>query len=320
MKKFLLFFLFGCLGRLDSFGQQPAHFRIVGYYYLQAAMTADTAKFPWDELTHINLAFLNPDADGHLSQDLSQLASFVQAAHHHRVAVLVSIAGGSPHPYYHAILKDQQRDLFINQLLDLVLKNDLDGIDVDIEGDDLDGNYGRFVRGLVKAFHPHHKLVTAAIATFYKNKLTDDALAQFDFMNVMSYDHTGPWTPSKPGPHSTYEQAISDLDYFRLERKIPKEKLVLGVGFYGYGFGPELSSPAMDMSYADIVAKYPNAKDSDQVTLPAGYTMYYNGMPTIKKKVLLAKQHASGIMIWQLLGDAPGDQSLLKLIHAEAAK
>jgi chitinase len=56
----------------------------------------------------------------------------------------------------------------------------------------------------------------------------------------------------------------------------------------------------------------------DQWDLPGGQIIYYNGIPTIKQKTDLAKQEASGIMIWQLLGDAPGDKSLLNAIYQRA--
>jgi hypothetical protein len=46
--------------------------------------------------------------------------------------------------------------------------------------------------------------------------------------------------------------------------------------------------------------------------------MYYNGIPTIKQKTALAKEKASGIMIWQILGDAPGPKSLLGAINEVA--
>ncbi|MEP6847046.1 MAG: hypothetical protein ABI861_13630 [Panacibacter sp.] len=42
-------------------------------------------------------------------------------------------------------------------------------------------------------------------------------------------------------------------------------------------------------------------------------------MLTIKMKTNLAKQEASGVMIWQLSGDATGAKSLLAVIN-EAAK
>lgn len=290
-------------------------FRVVGYYSLRAAMTADVNTVPFDQMTHVNLSFLNPDTAGNFKQDLSGLKPFIDAAHAKGVKVLPSIAGGGKHEYYHRILKDDMRGKFVKDLADITEKYNFDGIDVDIEGSDIDENYEAFVVELKKAMKKRKKLTTSAIAVFYKHQLSDRALKQYDFVNLMSYDHTGPWTPSKPGPHSTYEHAVADLDYFTIDRKIPKKKIVLGVGFYGYGFGPELTSKASSMNYGQILKTFPGAEKTDQLTMPDGKIMYYNGAETMRKKVELAKEKASGIMIWQILGDAPGDQSLLKLIN-----
>lgn len=290
-------------------------FRVVGYYSLRSAMNADLKTVPFDKMTHVNLSFLNPDTMGNFTQDLSGLAPFIQAAHDQGVKVLPSIAGGGKHEYYHKLLRDDMRGKFVNDLVGIAEKYNFDGIDVDIEGSDIDENYEAFVVELKKALKAKKKLTTSAIAIFYKNQLSDRALKQYDFVNLMSYDHTGPWTPSKPGPHSTYEHAVADLNYFTVDRKIPKKKIVLGVGFYGYGFGPELTSKASSMNYGQILKTFPGAENSDQVTTPSGQIMYYNGVETMKKKVQLAKEKASGIMIWQILGDAPGDQSLLKVIN-----
>ncbi len=295
--------------------KEKSKFKVVGYYSLKAAMNADLKSVPFNELTHINLSFLNPDTSGKFNQDLAALVPFIKAAHAHKVKVLPSIAGGGKHEYYHRLLKDDKRAKFINDLLLIALKYNFDGIDVDIEGSDIDENYENFVVGLASALKPHKKLITSAIAIFYKDQLSDRALAQYDFMTLMSYDHTGPWNPSKPGPHSTYEHAVADLEYFRTQRSIPKEKIVLGLGFYGYGFGPELNSPATSMNYGQIIKTFPGAENTDQVNMPDGKIMYYNGAATIKKKTELAKKEASGVMIWQLLGDAPGEKSLLKVIN-----
>ena len=294
-------------------------FKIVGYYSLQSAMTADSNHVPFSKLTHINLYFLNPDSSGHFTQDLSALVPFIRAAHTNRVKVLASIAGGGKHPYYTELLKDSNRTMLINNLLSVALQYELDGIDVDMEGSDIDANYENFVIELAAALHQHKKLITAAVAIFYKEDYTDKALAQYDFMNVMSYDHTGSWAPEKPGPHSTYKQAEEDLAYFKTIRKIPKEKLTLGVPFYGYGFGPDLITPGISMDYGEIISEFPEAELTDQLNLPGDRIMYYNGAATIKMKTLLAKKQASGIMIWQLSGDAPGSKSLLTVIH-EVAK
>jgi len=293
---------------------EASAFRVVGYYSLKSAMTADLKNVPFNNVTHINLYFLNPDSSGNFTQGFSKLIPFIKTAHTKNVKVLASIAGGGKHPYYATLLKDNKRAMLINKLLSIVLQYDLDGIDVDLEGSDIDENYDNFAIELAASLHQHKKLITAAIAVFYKGAFTDQALAQYDFVNVMSYDHTGPWAPEKPGPHSTYAQAVEDLAYFKIMRGMAKEKLTLGVPFYGYGFGPTLTTPGSSMNYGEIVSEFPGAESADQLNMPGDKILYYNGIPTIKMKTILAKQEASGVMIWQLSGDAPGSKSLLQAI------
>lgn len=290
-------------------------FKIVGYYSLSSAMTANVKSVPFKNLTHINLWFLNPDSLGNFTRDFSALAPFIRAAHRKYVKVLFSIAGGSKHPQYHTLLKDDKRAMLIDNLLSEVLLYNMDGIDVDLEGSDIDENYENFVVELAGSLRSRDKLITAAIAVYYKDQLSDKALEQYDFVNVMSYDRTGPWRPGKPGPHSTYAHAKEDLEYFGTERKIRKEKMTLGVPFYGYGYGPELTSPAISMNYREIVSTFPGAELVDQWNMPDGKILYYNGIPTMRQKTALAKEKASGIMIWELQGDADRSKSLLKAIH-----
>ena len=114
---------------------------------------------------------------------------------------------------------------------------------------------------------------------------------------------------------ATLEHAIEDLEYFRTVRHISKEKITLGVPFYGYGFDLALTSPAISMNFAKIVSSFKGAERRDEWTMPDGKVLYYNGIPTMEKKALLAKEKASGIMIWQVLGDAKGSKSLLKTIR-----
>jgi chitinase len=290
-------------------------FRIVGYYSLQVAMKEKATDIPLDKLTHINLYFLNPDSNGVFKSNYHELIPFVRSAHEKNVKVLASIAGGGIHSYYAKILKDSSRKKFIADLVSIVINADLDGIDVDIEGNDLDENYDNFVVELADVLHQHKKIITAAIAIYYCNEYTGKALAQFDFLNLMSYDHTGPWAPEKPGPHATYEEAKEDLAYFRILRKIPKEKITLGVPFYGYGFGPKHAARGLSMNYEHIVTEFPGAEFKDELDMGDSTMLYYNGISTIKMKTTLAKTEASGVMIWQLSGDAKGEKSLLSVIY-----
>jgi GH18 family chitinase len=290
-------------------------FKIVGYYFLNAALRdtaqADSAYLFLNKITHLNIAFINPDSSGYFRDDLA-IDSLIKKAHGKNVKVLASIAGGGSHAYYFALLQDNKRKIFIENLVAMVNRYQLDGIDVDLEGDDIDDNYEKFVVELAASLHASNKIVTAAIATTYKNKLPDRALKQFDFVNVMSYDRTGPWRPQDPGDPSPFVMAVEDLDYWHNVRGIPKNKLVLGLPFYGYGFG-KIDSPVVSMNYKQIVARYPDEL-SDTMHFSDSVVMYYNSIATIKRKTRLALQKGGGVMIWQLLGDADGNRSLLSVI------
>src|SRR4051812_35761843 len=125
----------------------------------------------------------------------------------------------------------------------------------------------------------------------------------------MAYDAVGPWEPKSPGQHSSMEFAQSSVRYW-LERGLPKTKAVLGVPFFGYGFGAAFRKD--DYPYKEIVAKFPGAENADQ----AGKTIWYNGQATMKAKVDFVKQSGlGGIMIWSLDEDAPDERSLLSTIH-----
>lgn len=81
---------------------------------------------------------------GNFTQDLSGLAPFIKAAHDQGVKVLPSIAGGGRHDFYHKLLRDDMRGKFVNDLVEITEKYNFDGIDVDIEGSDIDTNYEAF--------------------------------------------------------------------------------------------------------------------------------------------------------------------------------
>jgi GH18 family chitinase len=299
--------------------KNKSDFKVVGYYSLHSAMNG-FHKFPFKLVTHVNLFFLNPDSLGNFARDFSALIPFVNKAHKKNVKVLFSIGGGSEHPYYHRLLQDENRAALVEKIVSLALKYNLDGIDVDLEGKDIDKNYEIFVVELAGSLRSHQKLTTSAVAVYYKDQFTDRVLAQYDFVNIMVYDRTGPWRPENPGQHSSYANAVEDLEYFGKERNIPADRMVLGVPFYGYGFGPELTSPAKSMNFDQIVTEFKGSESADEWDMGSGYTMYYNGIPTIKKKTELAKAKASGIMIWQLAGDSRGSKSLLKAINNSAYK
>lgn len=286
---------------------------VVGYLYSSSNILAEAfASLDLKRITHLNIAFLNPEENG-LYKPVSGLAQIVKQARDQQVKILFSIGGGTPPPYLKDLLKPEKRAALINELVKFTVDNNFDGIDVDIENEFIDENYEPFVLGLSQALKPHRKMITSALSTWTGKAVSDKALAVYDIINIMSYDQTGPWNKDRPGPHSTFEAAEADLDYWIDTRKVPASKVTLGLPFYGYGFGPSIPE---SFSYGDIVKQWPGAELKDQVEVPGQGTVYYNGLPTIRKKVELARSRkAAGVMIWQLRGDAPGDKSLLKAIN-----
>ncbi|HTD93738.1 MAG TPA: glycosyl hydrolase family 18 protein [Chitinophagaceae bacterium] len=287
-----------------------AQFRIIGYVHAWGD-TPDLTKISFDKITHLNIAFVNPDSSGKLVAP-SGFDTLVAASHRYPVKVLASIGGGSPHPEYMRLLSAPYRAGFIMNLVKFVSSHHLDGIDVDLEGDAIDKNYEPFVSELSAALKKQGKLMTAAVATWNGNTITDAALAKFDFINIMSYDQTGPWRPEKPGPHSTYAKAVEDLDYWTVTRSIPSSHVNLGLPFYGYCFGTVYGE---SMSFGDISIRFPGYNLKDSLNPSGGGAIYYNGLPTIQAKVSLARKRTGGVMVWQLFQDATGDSSLLNTIY-----
>lgn len=276
------------------------------------AKSIDYAK-----LTHVNVAFENPRDDAGTMSFHAGDAALVTAAHAHQVKVLVSIGGGSAsenkatQARYAALTTDAKRAPFVAKLADYVTAHDFDGLDVDLEGPAITAiSYGPFVRDLSTALKAKGKLLTAAVSRGYGGEhIPDDALAAFDLIHVMAYDATGPWSPNRPGQHSSLEYARANVAYWLDARKVPRSHLVLGVPFYGYGFGDAYRK--RDYPYADIVAAHAGAESADET----GKTIWYNGVPTIRGKAKLAiDEHLAGVMIWSLDTDAAGDKSLLSAI------
>ena len=290
---------------------QTENFRNVGYFPSYRWSMVD--NFDYTKVTCIDAAFANPvNAQGKLGFE-QNLGPLVSHAHQNDASVLISLGGGAisseVFAYYLDLLQDGKRSAFIDSIVYFVNINQLDGVDIDLEGNMLDiQEYGDFVYELADTLHQCGKIITAALASWNGYKVPEFALDQFDFINLMAYDATGPWDPGNPGPHSPYSMAVSDINYWKNSRNVPAEKIVLGVPFYGYEFVN--ASTVNALTYAQIVKQNPEAAWTDQWD-----NIYYNGIPTIEKKTGLAMEDAGGIMIWELGQDASGELSLLNAIH-----
>ena len=294
----------------------PASAKVVAYVPNWIDLRAFAKTIDYTKVTHLNIAFENPTGEsGDLSFD-SANEVLLNKAHENHVQVLLSIGGGLASTdktllaRYADLLSDAKRAAFVAKLADYVVKHGFDGVDVDLEGPSIGKNYGAFIEDLSRALKPLGKTLTAALSQGYGGPdVPDAALQHFDFVNIMAYDATGYWNSKLSGQHSSLEFAKSSVDYW-LKRGLPKSKAVLGVPFYGYGFGEAFRERGY--SYSEIVAAFPGAENTNQ----AGNTIWYNGAPTIAAKAHFVKEQGlAGVMIWSLDQDVPGSRSLLLAIH-----
>jgi len=292
--------------------------RVVGYFPTWRFTLTDKVDFC--KLTHVNIAFGNPMVDGTIQLSnptaISNLEQVISTAklQNSNIQFYISLAGGVlsdqvANTWKTFLASSQDRPKLIDKIIEFVLENNLDGVDVDLEWSHVTQGYSDFVIELKKELSIHGKGMTAAFPSETKfSQISDQALAVFDFINIMVYDYTGSWNPSEPGQHSSYNHAERGINYWKNIVGIAAEKLTLGVPFYGYNF---LNSTTVEsFTYGSMVASNTSNSERDQVG-----NKYYNGRPTIASKVKLAAQNLSGIMIWELGQDSFTEYSLLQTIH-----
>lgn len=285
-------------------------FKVVGY--LGGGNFGKLDSIELKKLTYLNLAFANPDKDGKLvMDDGADVTIGTKKGHEANLKVFISLGGGGRPDtvIWKSILKRKNRSSFIRNIVRYVEENNLDGVDVDIEGNlfpYIGKTYGPFVVELRKALHSIGKGISCALGAMDLNEVvTQEALEAYDFINIMVYDKTGIWRPNDIGPHSPFSYAEEAIQYYTVDRKIPPARLTLGVPFYGFDFTP----PARYIDFSEIIKDDPANAYRDSTGM-----RYYNGIPMIVKKTELAKKTLGGVMIWELASDTQGDLSLLRAL------
>jgi chitinase len=286
-------------------------FKVVGYIGGRNFSKLDSIEL--NKLTYLNLAFASPDKEGFLVMDDNTDVSIgVTKGHAANLKVFISLGGGGRPDtvFWKDALQPKNRSSFIKKIVKYVEENNLDGVDVDIEGNlfpYIGFTYGPFVVEMKKALHEKGKGMSCALgAVDIDEVVTREALEAYDFINVMVYDKTGIWRPNVIGPHSPYSYAQDAIKYYTVDRNIPPAHITLGLPFYGFDFTP----PARYINYSEIImSDLANAyRDSTGMR-------YYNGIPMIAQKTALAKKLSlGGVMIWELSCDTYGDLSLLRAV------
>lgn len=186
---------------------------------LRSVATADlwcTAYYPgWEQggmpassidysaVTHIIHFSLVPNSDGTLNSSANSVTAanssdIVSHAHAAGRKVLVCVGGAESQAGFQGATSTANRGAFITNLVNFTSTRGYDGIDVDWEPlDPSDANqYTNFIiglRGALNAINPRPVLTAAIAMPPTPPTLIASVQAQFDQINLMTYDLSGPY-------------------------------------------------------------------------------------------------------------------------------
>ncbi|MBN1494335.1 S-layer homology domain-containing protein [Candidatus Peregrinibacteria bacterium] len=211
----------------------------------------------------------------------------------------------------------------IQIIVDKVVGMKYDGIDIDYEGiksEDIDA-FTAYIRGLRAALNKYNKKLTIAIQakTFdslviYGNRGQDwPELAQYvDEFRIMAYDYG--WKGSIPRPVAPHYWVDDILEY--AVANVPKEKIYLGVPYYGYGWSKDFFSSYTYSTILLILEKYgvdfqydPVQKtnrlfyisNNDTRDPKIAHQVWFENHISLEAKLELAKKYGiGGIAIWRI--------------------
>jgi chitinase len=308
----------------NPFIPKTSEFKVVGFYPSWRHDYMKLEDIKWEKLTRIVYAFAIPNIDGTLNTtSLTMAKQLVDTAHAHGVEVYFSVGGGEGSTNFAWIASDgEATKRFVKEVRQYLFENCFDGVDIDWEywsGYRINAviptesaTFVYIMKLLKDELKPYGLGLSIDLgATHWSGKhFNTDVVQYVDDMQIMCYDFSGPW--STPGPHSSYEQSIGSgssssstgLAYWINYRKWPKEKILLGVPFYGRDFD---NQGGEGISYSEIIKLSPQAYLDDRIN-----NIYYDGIITMARKTqYVVDNKLSGIMIWELGQDSSVDSTSL---------
>lgn len=300
-------------------------FKVVGYFpsYRDPAAVPDI-KFRMTNV--VNYAFGAVNAAGSLTiNNPSVFNQVIAKAKANNARIFLSI-NGTHTDFTSMAATAPGRNKFIKEIMNVLRNMQLHGVDMDWEfprtTDGTDVTFTALMKELSDSCHRDGKYyLTAAItAGKYPGAVRDaiktELFTYVDWFNIMAYDDFSTTVPYKH--HSDLALAQTCLNYWVGTRGMPKQKAVLGLPAYGRPSGITQSNTVL--TYAQVLTQtgsLSSQTDSAIVTAsghPAPFMVYYNGQPTAKKKAMLAKTGANGIMMWEKGQDSNDGTSLLRAV------
>lgn len=222
----------------------------------------------------------------------------------------------------HQLLSNSNyRTNFIKQLESLLIKYELDGVNIDIENvrvSDRD-NYTSFIKELKETLGVKGYLITVSIPAKTFDDSNNSFSYPFDYKGIgqyadraaiMTYDEHGAWAGSGAGPIASITWQEKVVRY--AVSQMPEDKILLGVPVYGFDWTkgkswPKYSSYQMSKDTANRYGinilwheqyKVPYFKYKDQ---NGSREVWFEDAGSFREKInLMYKYNLRGIAIWRL--------------------
>lgn len=322
--------------------------RVIAYYPGWMKNKLPAARVQFEHLTHVNHAFAWPRADGSIAAYAEiNHPELIAAAHQAGKKILLSLGGWGQSDGFAPMAADSTvRRKFIQNLIDYCQARGYDGADFDWEFPQNAAQRASLTtliketRAAFTRTQPEWLLTMVAVASNYSGQWHDyPVLSQYvDWFNLMAYDFHGSWT-NHAGHNAPLYAPATDFDgsghqgilYLNGQRGIPKNKIHLGLPFYGKEcsasrlYGPSPSSSWVDLEYASIAPRLNSGWDYfwDEVSkvpylLNSARTKFvtFDDSAAVAGKCAYAKQNGlAGVMIWALGQDVLNNaQPLLEAV------
>jgi chitinase len=304
------------------------------------------ADIGYSALTHIVHYSLNPNADGSfeahsLAAVTKYAAELVFTAHRHGVKVLLGVTQTTYGGDYAGATRDKVMPVFLANILQIVNRYGYDGVDIDWEPQIEPGRLIAFVCALRKELDAQSRPLELTGAFWEAPWYLVKVKSAFDQINIMSYDNCAPsdgfsWHNAALYNEGNPWRRTVDWRVRKFLSVIPREKLGLGIPFYGYvwsgGRGTTTggvtrpgqhwtSAPVMrSLDFREIVSSHAlwlaSYRRRDQAAGDVPFLsidqpdpandkfVTYDDPLSVSRKVAYARaQSLGGIMIYELSGD-----------------
>ncbi|TVR70758.1 MAG: peptidoglycan hydrolase [Sphaerobacteraceae bacterium] len=317
-----------------------------GYYVQYDATSLTSLRQQVHNLDVVSPYLYQVRSDGTIHTFQSDAA--IQVMRDAGVKIVPMVTNNLQWDAFTGIIEDEEmRADIIERLVDLVETNDWDGIHIDFEGINADDaeHITQFQKELSEELWPRDRMVTQAVIarvsdfpSVWGGAYDYAELAKYnDHIVIMAYDHTpvGAARPYAVAP----EYWVRNVARYASSR-IPNEKVLLGVPFYGYDWLlKDDDSGATDgrgraMKHSDTMAL--NTQDNieyhwdDRAKTPwASYTdsegrereVWYEDVESLRYKLdVMVEYDLGGMAAWRLGQEDPAVWEQISMMSTPASR